>query len=111
MMTKPRRAPAKPGPRDYDEAFADNARALLQKFVEATGSQAQASKRLGVAQGRISKVLSKIEQPKLSLLIELRREMQVPLDVILGLPLLLDEEAEARRVTRLLGGASLRKPG
>lgn len=96
-------ATPRPGPIEYPEAYARNARKMLAYLVEGAGSQKKAAVVLGVSQPTISKLLSGAEQPKLSLLIELRKALQMPLDLILGLPPLAAEEELGRKASRIHG--------
>ena len=75
------------GPKPYDEAACEHAKAMLQRFVDQSGSQRKAAARLNFDSSRLSRLLSRdaTEQPQLSLLLELRREMKMSLDQILGL--------------------------
>lgn len=93
----------RPGPLEYPEHFAKNARKMLKHFVEVAGSQRAAATRLGVSQTRISQLINGPEQPKLTLLIELRQQLQMPLDLILGLPPLAAEEEMGRKASRIHG--------
>lgn len=71
--------------RRYDEQCALHARLVLQRFVEASGSQEKAAKALGVDQGTVARSLAVDKQPSLRTLIALSRTTHQSLDAILGL--------------------------
>lgn len=71
--------------RRYDDRAAESARKLLVEFQGRHSSGTEAAKILGIDQSQFSRILTGTQQAQLPLLLELRKQLGLTLDQILGL--------------------------
>lgn len=82
------------GVKSYAPAIAASVARHLQDLVDREGGQGPAGRRIGISQENVSRVISGAQQLQIGPLIELRRELGIPLDGILGLSSFTERDRE-----------------